>query len=148
MCVFAAYDIPNVVIDGYDVVVNKPKTAAYRAPGATHAAMLTRGEGERDWRRAAAELDRRVRALNPWPGTWFRWRDERIRVLEAEPVDGPGGEPGEVLEGELVVACGSGALRLTRLQRPGRGALGGADFLRGFPLPAGTRLPPTAGEGS
>ena len=57
-------------------------------------------------------------------------------------------EPGEVLEGELVVACGSGALRLTRLQRPGRGALGGADFLRGFPLPAGTRLPPTAGEGS
>ena len=41
MCVFAAYDIPNVVVDGYDVVVNKPSTAAYRAPGATNAAFAT-----------------------------------------------------------------------------------------------------------
>jgi methionyl-tRNA formyltransferase len=108
--------------------------------GVTHARKLARDEGELDWRRPAAELDRQVRALNPWPGTWFQWQGERIRVLAAEPVTVPGGEPGEVVEGAVVVACGKGALRLTRLQRPGREALGCEDFVRGFALPAGTRL--------
>jgi methionyl-tRNA formyltransferase len=114
--------------------------------GVTHARKLTRDEGGMNWRRPAAELDRLVRALNPWPGTWFQWQGERIRILAAEPVTALGGEPGAVLaEGALVVACGDGALRLTRLQRPGRAALGGEDFVRGFALPAGTRLPAAEG---
>jgi len=61
-------------------------------------------------------------------------------VLAAEPAEGCGA-PGEVLAGApLTIACGIGALRLTRLQRPGRGAMAADALLRGYPLPAGIRL--------
>ena len=109
--------------------------------GATYAAKLTRADGALDWRRPAVELDRMVRALNPWPGTWFVCGDERVRVLAAEPLsDGGSAAPGTVINEVPTVACGDGALRLTRLQRPGKAAMDAADFLRGFALPAGSVL--------
>ncbi|MDO9712028.1 methionyl-tRNA formyltransferase [Paracraurococcus lichenis] len=107
--------------------------------GVTYAAKLTKEDGRLDWAEEAAALDRRVRALNPWPGTFFTQGGEQIRVLSAEPAPGAG-PPGTVLDEAATIACGAGALRLTRLQRPGRGPLPAADFLRGFPLPPGTRL--------
>ncbi len=107
--------------------------------GATYAPKLSKEDGRLDWRQDAAALDRRVRALNPWPGTFFMHNGEQIRVLAAEPVAG-NGQPGTVLDGTATIACGSGALRLTRLQRPGRAPLPAGDFLRGFPLPPGTML--------
>jgi len=106
--------------------------------GATYAPKLTRDDGKLDWTRPADELARRVRALNPWPGTFFE-KDGRIRVLEAAVARGAGA-PGTVLDDDLTVACGSGALRLTQLQRAGRGALPAAEFLRGFPIPRGAVL--------
>ncbi len=113
------------------------------AEGVTYAAKLDRSEGTIDWSLPAAALDRRVRALNPWPGVVFTARGERIKLLEAaiRVANGPAGavlEPSE--DGSPVVACGSGALKLTSLQRPGRNAQDGAVFLRGFPLPPGTIL--------
>ncbi|TCI00618.1 methionyl-tRNA formyltransferase [Roseococcus sp. SYP-B2431] len=108
--------------------------------GATYAPKLTKADGLLDWRKPAAALDARVRAMNPWPGAYFPHRGEVLRVLAAEPAAGAGA-PGEVLPGPaLTVACGEGALRLTRLQRPGRGAMDAHALLRGFPLPTGTRL--------
>jgi methionyl-tRNA formyltransferase len=107
--------------------------------GVTYAPQLTKADGRQDWRQDAAALDRRVRALNPWPGTFFETGGEAIRVLAAEPATG-GGTPGTVLDGKATIACGQGALRLIRLQRPGRGPLPAADFLRGFPLPPGMAL--------
>jgi methionyl-tRNA formyltransferase len=110
--------------------------------GATYAPKLRREESRLDWRLPAAHLERQVRAFDPWPGAFFFARDERIRVLsaEAEPqaVNAP---PGTVLDARLRVACGEGALRPLRLQRPGRAALDGDAFLRGFALPPGTVLP-------
>jgi len=106
--------------------------------GATYAPKLTRDDGRLDWTRPADELARRVRALNPWPGTFFD-KDGRIRVLEAEAARGTGA-PGTVLDDALTVACGSGALRLKQLQRAGRSALPAAEFLRGFPIPRGAVL--------
>jgi methionyl-tRNA formyltransferase len=112
--------------------------------GATYAPKLSKAEGRLDWTQDAAALDRRVRALNPWPGTFFEHAGTTIRVLAAEPIeDGAGGaRPGTVLDGvPLRIACGGGtALRLTRLQRPGRAPLPVAEFLRGYPLPPGTVL--------
>jgi methionyl-tRNA formyltransferase len=122
-------------------VTAKPQPAA----GATYARKLTREEGRLDWRCPADELDRRIRALNPWPGTWFDCGGERIRVLAAEPVAGDGGKPpGLVLDEAPTIACGAGRLRLVRLQRPGRAGLPAAAFLRGYKLPPGTvlELPP------
>ncbi len=114
------------------------------ADGITYAAKLDRGEGRIDWRSAATEIDRRVRALNPWPGTWFAMADERIRVLAGEALpyrDTGGAQPGTVLDGQLTIACGSGAYRPTRVQRQGRSATDTAAMLRGHPVPAATRLP-------
>lgn len=108
--------------------------------GVTYAPKLTKADGLLDWARPAAELDARVRAMNPWPGAYFPHAGEALRVISAEPAEGQGA-PGQVLPGPgLVVACGAGALRLTRLQRPGRAAMDADAFLRGFPLAAGLRL--------
>ena len=114
------------------------------AEGVTYAAKLDRSEGLIDWSRSAAELDRKVRALNPWPGTYFHVGQERIKLLEATVFDA-GGAPGTLLDpaeadGAPVVACGEGALKLMELQRPGRTRQDGAAFLRGFELRPGSRL--------
>ncbi|RAI59834.1 methionyl-tRNA formyltransferase [Roseicella frigidaeris] len=109
--------------------------------GVTYAPKLSKADAPLDWGHAAAALDRRVRALNPWPGTVFRHAGEAIRVLEAEALPGPAGAaPGTVLDAAPSIACGEGALRLLRLQRPGRAPLPAEAFLRGFPLPPGTVL--------
>jgi methionyl-tRNA formyltransferase len=110
--------------------------------GVTYAAKLRPDEGRLDWRLGSVELERRVRALIPWPGTFFEAEGERIRVHAAIDLPGPaGGAPGRVLDGRLTVSCGEGVLRLLRLQRPGRAPVDAPAFLRGFPLPPGTMLP-------
>ncbi|NIA71290.1 methionyl-tRNA formyltransferase [Pelagibius litoralis] len=112
--------------------------------GVTYAAKLEKGEGRLDWAESAAELDRRVRAFTPWPGAFFEVaqgdKSERIKVLAAEPLP-QGGMPGEILDQAPTVACGAGSLRLQRLQRAGRAAMTAEEFLRGFALATGSRLP-------
>lgn len=107
--------------------------------GASYAPKLSRADSPLDWTRSAEELDRRVRALTPWPGTTCRVLGEVLKVLDAEPAPGEAA-PGTVLPG-LTVACGAGALRLLRVQRPGRAPVAADAFLRGTPIPVGTILP-------
>lgn len=107
--------------------------------GVTYAAKLDKAAGRLDWSRPAIELERQLRALNPWPGCWTEIDDQRLRVLAGELVAGSGA-PGEVLDERLTIACGEGALRLTQVQRPGGRPLAADEFLRGFPLPPGSRL--------
>jgi methionyl-tRNA formyltransferase len=165
--------------------------------GVTHAARLTKADGVLDWRRPAALLDRQVRALNPWPGAYFKAAGETIRVLEAEALDprrgtaAPPGPPADAASGPAAgiraaagdatathgpvtrdavadarpapqappsgpdtpapgtlldaatIACGEGALRLIRLQRPGRAAMPAEAVLRGFALPPVLPCPAT-----
>ena len=109
--------------------------------GATYARKINRDQGRLDWRQDAEALARLVRAFDPWPGTWFSHGETRIRVLGAEAVDRSGDAmPGTVLDSRPSIACGSGALRLLRLQRPGKAASGADDFMRGYDLPVGTVL--------
>ena len=116
------------------------------AVGATYAAKLERAHGRLDFSRDATALDRQIRALNPWPGTFCQFGEVVLKVQAAVPVDGVGGPPGTVLDDALTVACGPdahgkpSALRLTRVQAPGRAAMNAAAFLRGHKLPAGTVL--------
>jgi methionyl-tRNA formyltransferase len=107
--------------------------------GVTYAPKIAKEDGRLDWTQPAAALDRRVRALNPWPGCFFAHGGETIRVLAAEPVAGSGA-PGTVLDAAPTIACGAGALRLLRLQRAGRAAMEAETFLRGYALPLGTVL--------
>jgi len=107
--------------------------------GATYAAKLTRDDGRIDWSHDAAQLDRQVRALNPWPGTFTQFAGETLKILAATPTDGAGA-PGEILDAHFTVACAAGALRLDRVQRAGRPAIPGDAFLRGIHGGARPRL--------
>lgn len=110
--------------------------------GATHARPLTKEDGLLDWSWSAATVHNRVRGTWPWPGAYFPrdgqpWKVHATRVIEGH------GEPGTITghapDGPIV-ACGEGAVVLTRLQKPGRNVLDGKTFLLGEPLPPGTRL--------
>ena len=125
---------------------NSIDAVAQPEEGVTYAHKLGKEEGVLDWRRPAAELERKVRAFHPWPGTSFEapkdGGDERIKVLEAS-LTLAGGAPGTVglaRDGFPVVTCGVGGLKLLKLQRPGKSAQPADAFLRGFALDAGTVL--------
>lgn len=120
---------------GLDALAPEPQPAA----GVTYAAKIDKAEARIDWSRTAAEIDRQVRGLSPFPGAWTMLGGERVKLLLSAPVEGSG-PPGAALDDALTIACGSGAIRLLRLQRAGRAPAGAAEFLRGFPVPAGSAL--------
>jgi methionyl-tRNA formyltransferase len=107
--------------------------------GVTYAAKIEKHEARLDFAQDAAAAERRVRAFAPSPGAFFEHAGERIRVLAALVTDAEG-VPGTILDDHLTIACREGALRPTRVQRAGRGAMDAADLLRGFAIRAGTRL--------
>ena len=126
-------DLVRQVLDAEPSPVPQP------AAGATYAPKLTRESGRIDWTLDVEVIDRQVRGLNPWPGTFTALGADILKIHAAEPVPG-GGAPGTVVDDRLTVACGSGALRLQRVQVPGRAAMDAASFLRGHPIGPGTRL--------
>ncbi len=109
------------------------------AEGVTYAAKLGPEDEPLDWSGPALALSRQIRALAPRPGAHFLLAGERWKALAAELAEGSGA-PGEVLDERLCVACGEGALRLLRVQRPGRKAMAAGEALRGHPIATGTRL--------
>jgi methionyl-tRNA formyltransferase len=109
--------------------------------GVTYAAKLTRADGIIDWRKSASVIDRQVRALTPWPGTFFRLGEEQIKVLKAEIVPDQNAAPGALLDEHFTIACGGQALRLIKVQRAGKNATDGEAFLRGLRLPIGHVFP-------
>ena len=136
------------------------------ADGVTYASKIDKSEARIDWARPAEAIERQIRAFNPVPGAWFEVAGERVKILAAQiphpseswdlskqresAVKDPGfrpgddwgepGNPGDVLDDQLTIACGSGAISPTLLQRAGRGVMTSAEVLRGFPIPAGTQL--------
>lgn len=106
---------------------------------ATYAPKLSRDDGRIDWTQDAALIERRIRAFDPWPGTFSTLHGAVLKIL-ASVVAGGSGAPGTILDDRLLVACGSGALRLTRVQLAGRAAMDAAAFLRGHPVAAGAHL--------
>ncbi|SCA55642.1 10-formyltetrahydrofolate:L-methionyl-tRNA(fMet) N-formyltransferase [Candidatus Terasakiella magnetica] len=116
------------------------KPQAQPEEGVTYAKKLEKGESQIDWSQNALEIDRKIRAFTPWPGTWFAKGKDRIKVIEAEIVD-MDGEAGTRLDTHgLVIACAKGALKLTRVQRSGKGATDAESFLRGFDIALGEKL--------
>lgn len=136
LAALAAEMLPEVL----DALEHGTATATPQpAEGVTYATKIDKAEARLDFAKSAAELDRVVRAFDPFPGAWCACGDERLVVHEALPVDGQG-EPGEVIGRPLTVACGEGALALTRVQRAGRRPMSAEELQRGFPIPPGTRL--------
>jgi methionyl-tRNA formyltransferase len=104
--------------------------------GVTYAKKIEKDEARIDWSRPAHEIDCHVRGLSLFPGAWSELKGERIKILNCEPAAGSG-QPGTLLDDALTVSCGEGAIRLTRLQRPGKAAMTATDLLRGFPIKRG-----------
>lgn len=121
------------------VLTQFPKPTPQRDEEATYAPKLSRADAVIDWTASAEVIERRIRAFIPWPGTLVRLEGEPIKILEGTVIDMTG-EPGVAVDDRLTIACGSRSLRVTKLQRPGRTALESGDFLRGRPVPRGTRL--------
>jgi methionyl-tRNA formyltransferase len=111
--------------------------------GATYASKIEKAETRVDWLRPAGEVHNHIRGLSPFPGAWFELAlggtPVRIKALRSTLAEGSGA-PGAILDDQLTIACGEGAVRLTLVQREGKGAMDAATFLRG----AG-RLPAAAG---
>ena len=107
--------------------------------GVSYATKIEKHEARLAFTGDASAAERQVRAFAPAPGAFFEHAGERIRVLSAEIVE-KDGFPGRVLDNILTIACEASALRPIRVQRAGRGVMDTAELLRGFPLPAGTRL--------
>jgi methionyl-tRNA formyltransferase len=108
--------------------------------GVTYAPKIDKAEARIAWTAKADDIERQVRAFNPVPGAWFEANGERIKLLDAEVVDGAG-HPGEVVGLPLVIACGEDAIHCRAVQRAGKGAMGVEELLRGFAIPVGTILP-------
>ena len=109
------------------------------ADGVTYAKKISKEEARIDWSRSAVEIDGHVRGLAPFPGAWTEVNGERLKVLYAEPVSG-NGKPGLLLDDELTVGCGEGALKLLKVQRAGKSVMTAADLLKGFTLQRGTQF--------
>jgi methionyl-tRNA formyltransferase len=111
--------------------------------GVTYAKKISARTARLKWTRPAAEIDRKIRGLSPFPGAWFEAPGEkgpvRVKALLSRAEAGEG-EPGVLLDDGLLVACGEGAVRLLKVQREGRGPQDAEVFLRGFPLKPGARL--------
>ena len=111
--------------------------------GATYAPKIAKEEAAIDWLLAAVDVERKVRAFNPFPGAHSMLRGEPLKLWRAEIVSGSPAVPGTILHADaqgIVVACGNGTLRATELQRAGGKRLAAADFLHGVSLAVGERI--------
>lgn len=107
--------------------------------GVTYAAKIDKTETKIDFASSAEQVERQIRAFNPAPGAWFEHGGERYRVLAAQQL-ADNGVAGTVLDDDLLIACGTGAIRPSLIQRSGKPVMSAEELLRGRPIPAGTKL--------
>lgn len=126
----------EILVDGLDALAGGPlRETPQPRDGVTYAAKITKSEAVILWQRSAIEIDRQVRAFNPWPVAETRFEGEQLRILAArvgeDAPEAPAALPGTivaVLDDALVVRCGEGRLALTHLQRPGRRPVAARQF--------------------
>ncbi len=110
---------------------------------ATHCGLLRKEDGRIDWARPAADIERHIRAMSPWPAAWTTWDGKLLRVLRAATAPGAPGEPPgmAVSDGRTArVQCGDGALELIEVQLEGKRPMPAGEFARGQRGFSGARL--------
>jgi methionyl-tRNA formyltransferase len=111
--------------------------------GVTYAAKIDKAEARIDWNKPAHAVLRHIHGLSPFPGAWCELSGEReparIKILRCRIVDRQG-NPGELLDDQLTIACAQGAIQILQLQRAGKGPMQSGEFLRGTPLKPPTRF--------
>ncbi len=114
-------------------------TVAQADTGVAYAKKIDKAEARVDWTLPSPAVDAHIRGLSPFPGAWAMIAGHRVKVLLSAVGQGEGA-PGQVLDDDLTVGCGSGAVKLLRLQREGKAAMDAGEFQRGFPVLAGATL--------
>jgi methionyl-tRNA formyltransferase len=131
----AGADLMVEVLD--DIALHPPM--AQPEEGVTYAAKIDKAEARIDFARPAIQVERQVRAFNPFPGAFFEYGGERFRILAAH-VEHEDGAPGALLDDALLIGCGHGAIRPTLIQRAGKGAMTPEALLRGHDMPQGSSV--------
>ncbi len=129
----------DCLLKSLELIEKEPVVAKEQEGEATYAEKIDKSEARIDWSCSAVEIDRKVRALNPWPGAWFSYQGNRIKIICGEIKEGFVA-PGQSSDDKLSIGCGEGIYRITRLQRIGKKPQESADFLRGFPVPQGSMM--------
>ena len=130
---------------GADLIIQTLSNLAELTPepqpetGVTYADKIDKAEAKIDWSRPAIEVDRQIRGLSPFPGAWTKLNGDRLKLLHSAVAHGSG-PAGTALDDRLTIACGTDAVTILAAQRAGKGAQDAETFLRGHPVPAGTRL--------
>ncbi len=121
--------------------LKQPDAAGEPQPtdGATYAAKISKAEAHIDFTKPTRNVLRHIHGLSPFPGAWFEIGGARVKALRCEFAEGQG-KPGTALDDQLTIACSEGAVRLLEVQREGKGPMEARAFLRGFAIPAGTRV--------
>lgn len=113
------------------------------AEGVTYAEKIRKEEGRIDWNHTAPQVSAHIRGLTPFPGAWFEFAGNRIKILQSNIHECPTGfVPGSVVSTPLVIACASGCLDVTLVQREGKSPMSANELLRGFPIPPGSLIHP------
>ena len=107
--------------------------------GVTYAEKISKNETRIDWVKPWKQVHDHIRGLSPFPGAWFELDGVRVKTLRSTKADGSG-KPGTALDDRLTIACGSGAVRLTQVQRAGKQPMNADEFLRGTPVKPGTHV--------
>jgi len=128
-----------------DTLISIENGTATRTPQSSenvaYANKLTKEEGKIDWGNSAEFIQRQIRALTPWPGSFFMYHNEIFKISEASYEISPHNLlAGSVIDDKLTIACGEGFLKPSIIQRSGKKPCSLEEFLRGFPIPAGTKL--------
>jgi methionyl-tRNA formyltransferase len=105
----------------------------------TYAHKIDKSEARLDWSLSARNLEAHIRGLSPFPGAWCEIDDRRVKVHLARVVEGQG-QPGEIIDDQLTIACGEDALQLLSVQPAGKSRMSVDDFLRGTDVPVGSKL--------
>lgn len=110
--------------------------------GVEYAAKIDKAESRIDFTQSATAIEQHIRGLAPFPGAWFEFDGVRHKILSAQITSATGvaADAGTVLDDQLTIACGAGAIRITTIQRAGKPAMAAEELLRGQPIPAGTIL--------
>jgi len=113
------------------------------AEGVTYANKIDKNESKIDWSRSARDVHNHIRGLSPFPGAWFEaeidGKPVRVKVLRSQ-LAGGSGAPGTLLDDQLTIAVGEGAVKLVEVQRAGAKAMGAEEFLRGAKLSRGAKV--------
>ncbi len=137
----------ELVVQALPDIENLQAGAVAQSGDITYAKKIIKSETEINWQDSATMVRNHIHGLSPFPGAWFRYKDERVKVLSARvAMDSVAMDKvetaGQVLECEsdLTVACGTGALDLLKLQRAGKTPMDVKTFLRGFPIAQGDNV--------